>query len=96
MLFTFFANTSTYISDNSDPANDAAICIHIGMDGINFNKNIIVIARNILAPDEIPSTKGPAIGFLKNACKRYPESDNAPPSTAAVSSLGSLIFHIML
>ena len=34
------------------------------------NKNTITSATTIFAPEEIPSTKGPAMGLWKNACKR--------------------------
>ena len=59
-------------------------------------KNTNVSPTHSFAPDEIPSTKGPAIGFLKKACKRNPETASAPPRTAARSILGSLIFKIIL
>ena len=57
---------------------------------------IVVIARNSLAPDEIPSTNGPAIGLRKNVWIRKPERANAPPRSEARAMRGSLIFQMML
>lgn len=54
------------------------------------------MATNILAPDEIPSTNGPAIGFLKNVCNKNPDNDNAPPRIAAIHNRGNRIFQIIL
>ena len=51
---------------------------------------------NILAPDEIPSTNGPAIGFRKKVCSKKPDTDNPPPKTAAANNLGKRIFQIIL
>ena len=44
-----------------------------------------------LAPEDTPRTKGPAIGFPKKVCSRKPETDSAPPSSAAASTRGSRI-----
>ena len=54
------------------------------------------MARNSFAPDEIPSTKGPAIGFRKNVWIRNPERDRAPPKREARAIRGRRIFQIML
>lgn len=56
----------------------------------------MVNPTNIFAPEDMPKTNGPAIGFLKKVCSRYPDTDRAPPKTAAAKSLGSLIFHMIL
>ena len=62
-----------------------------------FDANTIIVkATTILAPDDIPSTKGPAIGLLKKVCSRKPARDRAPPRTAAIRILGILIVHIIL
>ena len=46
--------------------------------------NIIIIKDTTsLAPDDIPSTNGPAIGLLKNVCSKKPDTDNAPPRSSA-------------
>ena len=63
---------------------------------IYFKKTIIVKATAIFAPEDIPNTKGPAIGFEKNVCSKKPDNDNAPPSNAAINILGNRIFHIIL
>ena len=41
-----------------------------------------------LAPDEIPSTKGPANGFLNKVCIQSPLIDNPEPTKIAVRALG--------
>ena len=56
----------------------------------------MVNATHIFAPDEIPRIKGPAIGLLKNVCKRNPASESAPPKSADIKILGKRILHIML
>ena len=40
-----------------------------------LNKKIITRDTTSFAPEEIPRTKGLAIGFPKNVCKRKPETD---------------------
>ena len=82
--------------DNKDPAHAAAI--NANEDTLlKYFKNIISVrATHIFAPDDIPSTKGPAIGLPKNVCNKKPESASAPPNTAEIIILGSLIFHIIL
>ena len=78
------------------PAKAARISVH-EETAPNFPSNrIITIATHIFAPAEMPSTKGPAIGFPKNVCRRKPESERPPPSTAARRILGMRIFQIML
>ena len=39
-----------------------------------------------LAPEDIPSTKGLAIGFPKKVWRRKPDTDRAPPSMAAAKA----------
>ena len=48
------------------------------------------------APEEMPSTNGPAIGFSKKVCSKKPDKDKAPPKIAAIRILGRRIFQIML
>lgn len=50
----------------------------------------------IFAPEEIPNTKGPAIGLRKKVCNRNPDTDSAPPKIAASRILGSRIFQMIL
>jgi hypothetical protein len=40
------------------------------------------------APEDIPSTKGPAIGLWKNVCNKKPDTERAPPSITAANTLG--------
>ena len=58
-------------------------------------KKIMTRATTIFAPDEIPSTNGPAMGFSKKVWSMNPERDNAPPRSAAIITRGSLIFQMM-
>ena len=52
---------------------------------------IMKIETASFAPEEIPRTKGPAMGFEKNVCSRKPDTDNAPPRINAASILGRRI-----
>ena len=62
----------------------------------NFPRmTIIVSATTIFAPEEIPNTKGPAIGLEKKVCSKNPESDSAPPKIAAIRMRGRRIFQMM-
>ena len=58
-------------------------------------KKIMVMATTIFAPEEMPSTKGPAMGLPKKFCSRKPDSDSAPPRIAAISIRGRRIFQMM-
>ena len=58
-------------------------------------KKIMTRATTIFAPDEIPSTNGPAMGFSKKVCSMKPERDNAPPRRAAMITRGSRIFQMI-
>ena len=59
-------------------------------------RKIITRETTSFAPDEIPRTKGLAMGFPKNVCKRKPDTDRAPPRIIAASILGSLISQMIL
>lgn len=66
ILWTFFATRRTNPMEIIDPMKAAII---IAADPIEIDllrKKIIRSATTSLAPEEIPSTKGPAIGLLKN------------------------------
>ena len=79
-----------------EPRKAAITVSHTGIKGSRPLSAMVTTARNIFAPEEMPSTKGPAIGLRKKVCSRKPAKDSAPPSTAASSSRGSRIFHMML
>lgn len=79
----------------SAPANAAMISVYDDTKEYLSRKNIITSATIIFAPEEIPSTNGPAIGFAKNVCNKNPDKDKAPPRIAAINTLGSLIFQII-
>ena len=55
-------------------------------------KKIRVSATVSFAPEEMPSTYGPAMGLPKNVCKRNPEIASAPPRKTAARILGSRTF----
>ena len=52
----------------------------------------ITIATPKLAPELIPSTNGPANGFLNNVCISKPEIPSPEPTKTAVIALGNLKF----
>ena len=52
------------------------------------SSRIIMIATKSFAPEETPSTKGPARGLRKKVCNKYPDTDRAPPRINALKSLG--------
>ena len=54
-----------------------------------------VMVATSFAPDEIPSTKGPAMGFAKNVWSRKPDTDSAPPSITAERIRGRRMSHTM-
>lgn len=96
ILFALKENKRTISIEIKDPIKDENTLKPTGIIPITPEKTTVQKARNILAPDEIPSTKGPAIGFLKNVWIKKPESDNAPPKTKERIILGILIFIIIL
>ena len=56
-----------------------------------LRRTIIAIDTASFAPDEMPSTNGPAMGLWKNVCRRYPDTDSAPPKMSADAMRGNLI-----
>ena len=44
-----------------------------------------------LAPEDMPSTYGPAMGLPKKVCSRYPDTASAPPKSTVMHILGSRI-----
>ena len=74
-----------------EPAKAARIMAPEPMDTDLLKRKIISSATISLAPEEIPSTNGPAIGLLKNVCSRNPDTDNAPPRMITARIRGSLI-----
>ena len=58
-------------------------------------EKIITSATKSLAPEEMPSAKGPAIGFPKKVCSRYPDTESPPPRMAAASRRGRRMFRMM-
>lgn len=56
----------------------------------NNDAPIMAKATPKLAPELIPSTKGPANGFLKSVCINSPEIPNPDPTKIEVNAFGSL------
>ena len=56
-----------------------------------LSRKIITSETANFAPDEMPSTNGPAMGLWKNVCRRYPDTDSAPPKMSADAMRGNLI-----
>ena len=54
-----------------------------------LRKNTIIRDTVSLAPEEMPSTKGPAMGLAKKVWSRKPDTLSAPPRMAAASRRGS-------
>ena len=54
-------------------------------------KKIMARATKSLAPEEMPKTKGPAIGLEKKVCNKKPETERAPPRIIAARMRGSLM-----
>ena len=63
--FTFLAASSTKPMESMEPANAAATIAQEPMAMPLPKNQIITSATKSLAPEEIPSTKGPAIGLEK-------------------------------
>ena len=78
------------------PMKAASIMMPEEMVSSFWRQAIISRATESLAPEEMPSTKGPAMGFAKNVCSWKPATESAPPSTAAARSRGMRIFQTML
>ena len=77
--------------DTMAPRNAARIMVQEFMISPCPRNTTIKTDTTSFAPDEIPRTKGPAIGFEKNVCKRKPDTESAPPRVRAASILGSRI-----
>ena len=82
-------------TDIIEPAKAATISAIDDTAPSRLKKKIMVMATTIFAPEEMPSTNGPAMGFPKKFCSRKPDSDSAPPSIAAMKMRGMRIFQMM-
>ena len=61
-----------------------------------LSRKIITSETASFAPDEMPSTNGPAMGLWKKVCSRYPDTDSAPPKMSAAIMRGSRICMMIL
>ena len=55
---------------NSEPRKAAATMTQARITSPRLRQPIIVRATRSLAPEEMPSTKGPAMGLEKKVCSR--------------------------
>ena len=60
-----------------------------------LSRKIIVRDTASFAPEEMPSTKGPAMGLAKKVWSRKPDRDRPPPRIAAASIRGALSLQTM-
>jgi hypothetical protein len=83
------------------PIHEAAMRIQfprplrLSTDMLEWNPRII-IATPRLAPELIPRTSGPAIGFLNTVCINNPLRERAIPTVRAVTAFGILNSKIMV
>ena len=96
MWLTARDTTSMKAVDIMAPAKAAMISAHEEAEPKRSMRMIMTTATHILAPEEMPKTKGPAMGLPKNVCRRKPDRARAPPRMAACRILGIRIFQIML
>ena len=61
----------------------------------NRAAKMMVKLTTIFAPEEMPSTKGPAMGLRKKVWSRNPDTDSAPPKIAARSIRGIRMLKMM-
>ena len=65
MFLIFLATSNIKLIDIMDPTKAAEIIVYEFMYSICCMLIIITKATTIFAPEDIPSTKGPAMGFSK-------------------------------
>ena len=93
--FTLAATTRTSANTRKLPRLDAmASVMSLKVEKVNAPENnevpIIKSAAPKLAPELMPSTYGPAKGFLNKVCINNPLSESPPPTNIAVIAFGSL------
>ena len=99
--FTFdeiaMINSITAPAPNHDAATRIQLPKPFKLSGDIFReKPKITNATPRLAPELIPRTSGPAIGFLNIVCICKPLKDKATPTVNAVIAFGILNFRIMV
>ena len=90
---TRLAASSTKPVTSIAPANAVTISTAELMPAVFPSRNTMTSDTVSLAPEEIPSTNGPAIGLWKNVCNRYPASASAPPRISTAAARGRRMFH---
>ena len=88
---SFFEIASTKPMEAMAPRKAARIIPQEFMISPCPRNRIMKTETTSFAPEEIPRTKGPAMGFEKKVCKRKPDTESAPPRIRAASILGRRI-----
>ena len=88
-----FAITRTKPMESMEPAKAAMIMVAEPIKSPFPRNRIMTSATTSWAPEEMPRTNGPAMGFAKNVWSRKPDTESAPPSNAAARSLGKRMSH---
>ena len=91
MFLTLMERARTTVIAIREPIKAAATIPREVISIPAFKRKIMVMATKSLAPEEMPRTKGPAIGLPKKVWSKKPETDRAPPRRIAARILGSLI-----
>ena len=81
--------------ETMDPTKAPAISDMELMTMPRLRKNTITRDTVSLAPEEMPSTKGPAMGLAKKVWSKKPDTDSAPPKMAAASTRGRRMVQMM-
>lgn len=92
-------NTINKTKNEPNVAASTILQLLIGLSGKNDATHPVAstkIATPKLAPELIPNTKGPAIGFLNRVCINKPEIASPAPAMSAVIVRGSLNFQTIL
>ena len=95
IFFTFPEISSTNPMEIMAPAKAARIIPPEPMGRPRLKNAIITSETTSFAPEEMPSTKGPAMGLAKKVCSRKPDTDRPPPRIAAARIRGKRISQTM-
>lgn len=92
ILCIFLEISSMNPRESIEPIKEAVIIMNEPVLLKKLIDAINAIDTTSFAPDEIPSTNGPAIGLWKRVWRRYPDKANAPPKSIDANALGIRIF----
>ena len=85
--------SSTKAMDSMAPTKAAAIMPQELMTRPRLKRPIITRDTATFDPEEIPRTKGPAMGLAKKVWSRKPDTARDPPSSTAAATRGRRISH---